>query len=185
MQPRKTAIFIDNGYFSKLCIGFGRKDTCFKKITDYIAKENNVADFVVYIYDCMPHQSKKPTRRERELYAKKDRFFSSMKKKGFIIRLGKLQKLPGKKFKQKKVDTLWTADISRLVYTKEIGKAILISGDSDFIPGVEIAKSVCIPTILWYGDTSRTTTSRELRKICDEKYQITKSILDKCKLDSK
>ena len=68
-----------------------RTRTSFEKITKYIAKKSGVSDFDVYIYDCMPHQSHSPTRREREMFARKDKFFTTLRKKGFIIRFGKLQ----------------------------------------------------------------------------------------------
>ena len=140
MISKKAAIFIDNAYFSKICLHFGRPKTCFEKFTNYIASKSEIENFDVYIYDCMPYQSKKPTRKERMRYANKDKFFAAMRKKGFIVRLGKLQRF-GTTFKQKKVDTLWTVDISRLAFTKEIDTAILISGDSDFVPGLQAAKS--------------------------------------------
>ena len=94
--------------------------------------------------------------------------------------MGKLQKLSKTEFKQKKVDTLWTADISRLAFTKEIDTVVIVSGDSDFIPGVHAAQSAGVHTILWYSKSQNTGTSFDLIKTCDETHKITRDVLEKC-----
>lgn len=180
MNSNKAAICIDNGYFGKLCKDKSF-DVYFPKFVEHIAKKNNLKDYTPYIYDCMPHQSAIPTPEESERYAKKDRFFSSLKKKGFVIRLGKLQRVSRSDFKQKKVDTLWTADISRLSYTKDIDTVVIVSGDSDFIPGIDIAHSVGVHTILWYGESENIGTSLDLIKTCKEVHKITDDILNECR----
>ena len=181
MAAKKAVIFIDNGYFIKLCWDMKRTRTSFEKITKYIAKKSGVKDFDVYIYDCMPYQSRSPTTREGQMFARKDKFFTALRKKGFIIRFGKLQKYHNK-YKQKRVDTLWTADVSKLVIAKKINKAIIISGDSDFVPGVEVANSAGVDTILFYGESKNTSASRELRKICKKSYKLTLGIFDRCQM---
>ncbi len=183
MVLKKTAICIDNGYFSKLCIGLGVPKVYLNTLMDYVAERSGAKEHSIYIYDCMPYQSKVPTEKERMMYAKKNKFFDTLQRKhGFIIRLGKLQKI-GKRYLQKKVDTLWTADISMLSYKGIIDKVILVSGDSDFIPGIKIAQSEGVHTVLWYGESENTGTSFDLIKTCDEIHKITSKLLKSCKME--
>ena len=59
------------------------------------------------------------------------------------MRLGKLQKRwDGKKeyFEQKRVDVLLSVDLVRHAAAGHIQHAVLIAGDSDFVPAVEAAK---------------------------------------------
>ena len=182
MAFNKAMVCIDNGYFTKLCQGLGKHNVHLHTFVKAISQLSKADQFTPYLYDCMPYQSKAPTQDERERYAKKDKFLSHLGKSGFIIRLGKLQRLSKDDFKQKKVDTLWTADVSKLAFTKQIDCVILVSGDSDFIPGVLAAQEAGVHTVLWYAQTSTTGTSFELIKTCDEVHKITAEFLDQCRL---
>jgi len=182
MVSNKTMVCIDNGYLSKVLQGHGMQGISNKKLVSIIAKKSFIKDYFVFLYDCMPYQSKSPTPEERERYAKKDKFFSRMRKNGFTVRLGRLQKI-GNHFTQKKVDTLWTADIAKMAFRKKMDTIIIITGDSDFVPGVEVAQELGIHTILWYSNTSKTSTSFDLIKTCDEVHKITKQLLHECRRD--
>lgn len=182
MVSNRAMICIDNGYLSKMLQGYGMQGVSNNKLVKAIVKKNCIKDYFVFLYDCMPYQSKSPTLEERERYAKKDKFFSRMRKNGFTVRLGRLQKI-GNNFTQKKVDTLWTADVAKMAFRKKMNTIIIITGDSDFVPGVEVAQELGIHTILWYSNTSKTSTSFDLIKTCDEVHKITKPLLHECRRD--
>jgi|GEM_PF-3888112 len=50
------------------------------------------------------------------------------------------------KYKQKRVDNLLTVDLTRAIWKDNISEAILIIGDSDFVPAVEEANRAQILT---------------------------------------
>ena len=61
----------------------------------------------------------------------------------YCARKGRLQKIvAGSKviFKQKMVDVLLSVDLVRLSWSKQIQAAILVAGDSDYVPAVEAAE---------------------------------------------
>lgn len=94
----------------------------------------------------------------------------------FEIRLGRLQKI-GNAFKQKGVDVWLAVDMVKLSCKGIIDKAILVTGDSDFVPAVDVAKEEGIVTILYYSKTHPMYVHKKLLDACDEKYEITQSVI--------
>lgn len=85
------------------------------------------------------------------------------------MRLGKLQKrFDGKReqFEQKRVDVLLSVDLVRHAAAGHIQHAILVAGDSDFVPAIEAAKEHGVTVSLWCGHY--TTVHRDLIKLADE-----------------
>ena len=110
----RAAIFIDNGYFSKVLKNiFNKPEIDYKVFSDLIC--TGCERLRTYVYDCMPYQSKNPTDEERERYSKMDSFVSSLKKlPRFEFRQGSLQKIWVDNkyvFKQKMIDTLLSIDL--------------------------------------------------------------------------
>jgi len=79
--------------------------------------------------------------------------------------------------KQKGVDMALGIDVARLSATHQIQKIILIAGDSDFIPAIITAKQEGILVSLYYYDFVHDS----LYDVCDDRFQITKEMLIKCK----
>ena len=67
----------------------------------------------------------------------------------FEVRLGKLAPRDGE-FEQKGVDVLFSVDIVRMSWAKQIERVILITGDSDFIPAVNAARETGVIVELYY-----------------------------------
>ncbi|WGM90648.1 MAG: NYN domain-containing protein [Candidatus Bathyarchaeum tardum] len=57
-------------------------------------------------------------------------------------------------------------------------KAVLITGDSDFVPAVNVAKEEGIVTILYYSKKRVLYVHNELLECCDETYEITQEIIN-------
>ena len=148
MNTARAIICIDNGFFSKVTEDLGGYRTDILKFCSYIAQKCSIDQYTCLFYDCMPYQSQKPTKEESKRYSKKDKFISSLKKKGVIPRMGRLQKID-RTFTQKRVDTLWTADICKAALKDKIDAVVAITGDSDFVPGIEVAKEAGVHTVLW------------------------------------
>ena len=96
----------------------------------------------------------------------------------FEVKLGKLQ-LIGNQFKQKMIDVLMSLDITNMSYENQIQHAILIAGDSDFIPAIKRARDYGIIVHLYYHPSS---VHNEILDEVDELHELNQEIIDCCKL---
>ena len=83
-------------------------------------------------------------------------------------------------FTQKGVDVLLSVDLVRLAWSGKITKAIIVTGDSDFIPAIKDVKDAGVIVELWHGQNMGPT--KELFQICDERHKIVKDIIDKSQM---
>ena len=60
----------------------------------------------------------------------------------------------GGEFIQKRVDIALAADLVRLSCGRMIQKAVLVTGDSDFMPAIEAAKDAGVLVTLYYSQSS-------------------------------
>lgn len=177
----RAAVFIDGGYFSKvLTIAFKRPSLDYERFSDAICE--GCERLRTYYYDCMPYQSNPPTKKERTRYAQKDSFIYSLRRlRRFEVRLGKLIYIPkAKDFVQKRVDVLYSVDLVRMSSTRQISKAVLVTGDSDFVPAIQAAKDAGVLTVIYYSAVQGVRALDELLYACDERREITKDIIDSC-----
>jgi len=79
------------------------------------------------------------------------------------------------------VDNLLTVDLTRAIWKDNIRKAILVTGDSDFVPAVEEANRAQILTHVYYLKAGNTGIHDELYMACSERTQLTKELLEKAK----
>ena len=131
----------------------------------------------------MPYQSDPPTLQERQRYANTDRFINRLRRLNrFEVRLGKLIYIPSvSEFVQKRVDVLFSVDLVRMSWDHHIGKAVLVTGDSDFVPAIEAAKDAGVLTVLYYSRAHPTVSALdELLYACDERVEITQDLIDPC-----
>lgn len=170
----RVAVLIDEGYFSAITKQFfqsARVD--FVKFSNILCK--GCERVITYYYTCMPYQSPIPTKKERIRYANKDRFLSALRKyERFEVRLGRLVKRDGG-FRQKGVDVRFALDLSNLCTYNMIDKAIIVSGDSDFVPAVEDANEKGVITQNVYHPSR---FSYHLRDVCKESKWITQGLID-------
>jgi len=160
---------------------------------DYEAFSNRLCEGAerlrTYYYDCMPLQSDPPTPEERRLYSGMDRFLYNIRRLSrFEVRLGKLIFVPSRtsagyvppdprhgRFVQKGVDVLLSVDLVRMSWDKQIQRAVLVTGDSDFVPAVSAAKDAGVLTQLYY---SRHAVHDELLAAFDDRFPITQELID-------
>jgi len=186
----KADVFIDGGYFAKVREHLGVYKVDFAKFSDLLC--GKMERLFSFYYDCPPFQSHPPTGDEKTRKAKYDRFVYSLESlPRFRVRLGKLGRIDkvcekcGFKttiYKQKRVDNLLTVDLTRAVWKDNINKAILVTGDSDFVPAVEEANHAHILTHVFYLRSPKTTIHDELYTACSERTEITKALLAKAKI---
>jgi len=180
----KAAVFIDLGYFSK-----SLKDEFDSVRVDLLKFSNKICGdcerFRTYVYDCDPFQDPSPSVEQKVRKANADRFHHVLKMlPRFEVRLGRLARRMdaqgAPKYEQKGTDTQLSVDLVELCYKGIIGRAMLVTGDSDFVPAVVAAKNVgVIVEIHYYGGTH---VSDELLEVCDGRFIINKEIIESCSM---
>jgi uncharacterized LabA/DUF88 family protein len=187
----RTVVFIDNAYLKRVQSDVGIK-------ADYLKLSSEIAGgeehrFRTYVYDCPPYQSSPPTPEETRRKSAFDSFkYNLTRHPRFEFRLGRLQllrdeagnvlkKMDGTPFfKQKGVDMALGIDMTGLSATKHVDKAIIVAGDSDFIPAIVRAKQDGILVTLYYSSLGPIHES--LYEICDDRMELSKELFLRCKL---
>ena len=70
-------------------------------------------------------------------------------------------------------------DLVRMSWGRQIGKAVMVTGDSDFVPAIEAAKDAGVLVQLYY---SRSAIHDELLMAVDDGFKITKELVDTCRI---
>jgi len=192
----KVAVFIDNGYFKIV-----QKDlnisVDYETFSDEIVGNKEHSErFRTYVYDCPPYQSNPSTPDEISMKSGFDSFkYNVSRCRRFEFRTGRLQiqrdedGLPIKKkdgrllVKQKGVDMMLGIDVAKLATTKQVQRIIIVAGDSDFVPAISAAKIEGVLVTLYYSPSGIIHDS--LFEICDDRYHITKELLEKCKREKR
>lgn len=180
----KVAVFIDSGYVSKILKSdFGEPSIDYEKVVketvSKIDKEVNLLK--TYFYDCPPYQSDNPTPEERKRFANKEKFFTALESiPRFTVRKGKLAKRGtdcngDPIFIQKRVDIMFGVDLVKLSLKGKISHAIIITGDSDFLPAIEVARNEGVTACLLHGSSCHS----ELRQKVDERWEIDQDFVNK------
>ena len=97
----------------------------------------------------------------------------------YSVRLGRLERRGTNRdgspiFQQKRVDILLGVDVVLLAAKGQIQQAIIVAGDSDFIPAIEIAKNEGVLVTLFHGATYH----NDLWAQVDERYRIDQALVD-------
>jgi len=79
------------------------------------------------------------------------------------------------------VDVLFACDLVRLCARNVVEKAIIVAGDADFVPAVEIARKELVITKLFYYPGR---CSPHLYDVCDEREKLTQDLIDSVILNS-
>jgi len=171
----RTAVLIDNGYLSKIL-----KKIYHQVSINYLLFSDNLCVGCnrqqTIVYDSMPYQSGTPTFDERRRYARKYRFISELQKLDkFTVKLGRCQRNQDGTFLQKGVDVEFALDLTELSNSKTIDKAIIVSGDSDFVPAVKRANKLGTITQNVYHPQQ---FSYHLRDSCNENRIIDQKLID-------
>lgn len=121
---------------------------------------------------------RKGNKDDERRYSKMQLFLTSLKRlPRFEIKLGRLQ-LIGGQFKQKMIDVLMSLDIVNMCFDNQIQHAILIAGDSDFVPAIKKAKDCGAIVHLFCHQKS---VHNEILDEVDEFHLISEELISKCK----
>ena len=175
----RIAIFIDAAYLQfTLMDEFRSPRIDFEKLVNEMAGGREILRS--YYYDCEPYQSDPPTPKEKERFGRVQRFHYALDKiPRFQVRLGKLALRgfdgSGKPiFQQKRVDIQMGVDLVLLAAKHQISDAVILAGDSDFLPAIDAAKPEGVVIHLFHGDRPHA----DLVARCDERTRIDQAFVD-------
>lgn len=116
---------------------------------------------------------------DQNRYKKRRSFYNKLKETiaRFEIKYGHLQ-LIGNQFKQKGIDVKMSLDIVDKCFSKQIQHAVIIAGDSDFIPAIQKAKD-CGAIVHLFCNKKK--INRELLEEVDEIRPLTYSFIQQFK----
>ncbi len=180
----RAAIFVDGGYLDHVRRGFG----AIGKIDFRIFFEELAAPAELlraYYYHCLPYQSAQPTQEEARRFGSMQRFFDALDRLPRAeVRKGELayrgQDRDGKPiFVQKRVDSLMATDLVMLSVKHLITEAVVVTGDSDLLPAITIAKNEGVVVRLAHG-VGEHRPHNDLWIEADERLALTREWLSRC-----
>ncbi|MAH45763.1 hypothetical protein CMI37_08025 [Candidatus Pacearchaeota archaeon] len=172
------AIFIDGGYLRALLKRYNNFPLDYLKFSDKISKVINAERLRTYYYDCLPILKKDNEKSKIDYDNKKNFINKLMQLSRFDVKLGELQLIKDT-YKQKKIDVIMSLDIAKKCFEKQIHYAVLIAGDSDFVPSVEEAKNYGAIVYLF---ADKDSLNKELFNKADEFFPLNKEFFEDCKL---
>lgn len=173
----RAAIFIDGAYVLSSLKQINLAPD-YKEVADFLLRplrRSVPLDLMrCYFYYSAPWMSPEPTETEKRRMEEHNALMQEIKSiERWAVRLGKLhRRWDGHKetFEQKRVDVLLSVDMVRHTAAGHIQHAILVAGDSDFIPAVEAAKESGATVSLWCGDDN--TVHKDLMEYSDIVHRV-------------
>lgn len=179
----RLAIFIDGGYVDQvLRHEFAGAKISYDKLVSEIASTiySDIDLLRSYYYHCEPYKSDPPTPDESQRFGRMQSFLNSLRRlESFEVRLGRLVRrnlgTQGEvRYEQKMVDILLSIDLVQLSSRGNITHAALVSGDSDFVPAVRIAREAGVSVWLFHGDRPH----NELWQTADRRVHIGQDLIN-------
>ncbi|NPA13282.1 MAG: NYN domain-containing protein [Aquificae bacterium] len=155
----RVAIFIDGGNMFHATNHLKLKIN-YKKLVDILKKDRWLLR--AYFYTGIP--SGDMPKEIREQWKKQQGFLNELRNIGLKVKTIPLKKTP-EGYIEKGIDILLATDMISLAYRDAYDTAVLVSGDSDFIPVVEKVQDLGKRV---ENASFKKTSSYELRKVCDE-----------------
>ena len=176
MPPDATAVFIDGAYLDKLLAGPlaapGGKPLFLdmKRLPAMLA--GGAKPWRTFYYHAYPWVSDPPLPAEFALYERKRKAVEFLAREPrWVVRTGCVERRGGPKpgdwsYEQKRSDVQLAVDLVRLAWRGEISQAVLLAGDSDFVPAVEDARAagVRVAVRAWVG-----RVHEDLLAACDDR----------------
>ncbi len=127
-----------------------------------------------YFYTGIPTADLNLPKEYREQWKRQKNFLNELQNAGIKVKTMPLKKTP-EGFIEKGIDILLATDMIVLAYNNAYDTAILVSGDSDYIPVVEMIQQLGKRV---ENASFKKTSSYELRKVCDD-FILLDNYLDK------
>jgi uncharacterized LabA/DUF88 family protein len=180
-NPWKAAVFIDGAHLSRtLRSVFPGSQVAFDKLATLLARESELLR--AYYYDALPYLAEQPSEEDTHRHDQKQRFFHALRQlPRFVVREGRTARTWDAErkawtYKQKSVDVGLASDLVRLASKRCIDVAILVTGDADFVPAIEVAKEEGVQVRLVTSPDPR-TTGRDLAAAADQRIMLDAAII--------
>jgi len=176
------AVFIDGGYIDKvLQEEFDGCRVDYGLLARLLAGDTEVLR--TYYYSSPPHLSHPASEEERARQAGSDSFFRALSRlPRFEVRLGKCERrydVNGEVYyEQKRVDVLMAVDMVLLATKHRIERAVLLTGDSDLIPAIEVVRNEGVLVHLYHGGRPH----NELWNASDDRTQLTTDMIEQVRM---
>ena len=194
MTLLRAAVLIDVGYFNKI-LEHHKVRVDYVLFSEFLVAQLGLTDshpkawrWRTYIYDGLLRDPKpNDDERYKGSFFKKREFLLKMNDlPRFHVRVGKTKVSEENglsTFRQKRVDMMLGVDITRISTSRLADVIILVAGDSDFVPAVQVAKEEGTLVYLWHGanNTLEPRNFDELRQVSDHAKEITRAVLEQCK----
>ncbi|RUM58180.1 MAG: NYN domain-containing protein [Persephonella sp.] len=170
-KQERVAIFIDAGNmfhgsnYLKVKINY-------KKLINLLKRDRWLLRG--YFYTGIPSPNLNLPQEYREQWRRQQNFLNELQNAGIKVKTMPLKKTP-EGFIEKGIDILLATDMIVLAYNNAYDTAILVSGDSDYIPVVEMIQQLGKRV---ENASFKKTSSYELRKVCDD-FILLDNYLDK------
>jgi uncharacterized LabA/DUF88 family protein len=177
----RTAIFIDGGYLDHVLAasGFsGRIDL--SRLSAHLAGSSELLR--TCYYHCLPYQSDVPTSEEAARFARMQRFLDALERlPRYLVRTGQLVRRGSYQdgspvLEQKQVDILLALDVALLAVKRQVTEMVLVTGDSDFLPALRIARDEGVLVRLAHRTGSQ-APHRTLWTEADERIPLAANVL--------
>lgn len=156
-MSERIIILIDGGYLdAALRDQFNHARISYPKFVAELAQDHTVLR--TYYYTCEPWQNNPPTEDDRKRISNAQKFREYLQRiPNFEVRLGRLAYRGVSNngsviLEQKQVDILLALELARMSMKRAINRAILVTGDSDFVPAINLAKDEGIEVFLAHAD---------------------------------
>jgi len=179
----KAVVLLDGMYFQNILNAFGlSRAVDYQKFTDKLARDHERAR--TYVFDSLPFDGAQ-NRLSRQKFLDRLSYLDRFQVEMGYVRLEKKRCPKCNETicvpRQKKVDILIATRLLECSFDDKIDKIVLVAGDADFVPAVEIAKKKT-EIVLAYAEGERVRASTDLKKVCDRRIRLEQGYFDDCKL---
>ncbi len=171
VYPQKCAVIIDGGYWEKILESVGHPNIDLLKLSESLSKP--AYRMRTYYFDGK-HEARQSIHDQLEML---ERFEVVL---GDVVEREAKCPICNKTYKineQKRVDVLIAVNLVHLASTKQVDTIVLIAGDRDFLPVVEVAKDAGVIVRLAYSGKGYSKVAPGLLKSADERIKLTKGFL--------
>jgi uncharacterized LabA/DUF88 family protein len=179
----RVAIFIDGAYLDRVLRNHhGGAQIAYDKLGAELCEGHEHVRS--YYYDAPPYQSDPPTADESRRFARRQAFFAALRKlPRFDVREGRCQRTWDHnrntwQYGQKRVDVHLSVDLVRLATKALIQRAVIVTGDSDFLPPITVAKDEGVQIKVFHSPDMR-QIHRDLWDHADERAPIDAALVAK------
>jgi uncharacterized LabA/DUF88 family protein len=161
MSSGKALLLIDGGYFDFLLRSMGSPRLDYGRLAEAVCRAFELSLLRCVYFNCLPYLPASPSAEEQEAFRKKEGFYQRLQRLDrFDVKLGRLafrglDEQTGKPvLEQKQVDVLLAVEMVYAAARRSADAIVLLSGDGDFLPAVEIVKREGLTFALAHGPRS-------------------------------